>query len=100
MPEKLIGGYSMGDAENWAATLTSAIKSGAYKSLASGWLTGIDLSDPVATSLIWSEESNAFICTAVLPNGIDGVENQELSGAYYESAVPVIQLQIARAGYR
>jgi hypothetical protein len=58
------------------------------------------LSDPVATSLGWAEESNKLICTAVLPDGVDAVEGHELSGDYYKSAVPVIELQIAKAGYR
>jgi len=60
----------------------------------------MDITDPVTTALGWASETNAFVCTTVLPSGKDGVENKELSGAYYEAAVPVIQLQIARAGYR
>ena len=100
MPEKLIGGYSLADAFEWAATLTTAITSGIYKNDAASWLQGIDLSDPVTTSLSWAEESNAFVCTTVMPDGADALRSQELDGDYYEAAVPVIQLQIARAGYR
>lgn len=100
MPEKLIGGYSMADAEKWAAALTTAITSGIYRSLAASWLEGIDLSDPLTTTLAWAEEANAFVCTTVMPDGVSALENQELSGDYYESCTPVIQLQVARAGYR
>jgi hypothetical protein len=100
MPEKLVGGYSLDDAQRWANTLTTEIQSGAFADQAESWLEGIDITDPVTTSLCWARETNAFVCTTVLPNGKDGVENQELSGDYYEAAVPVIQLQIARAGYR
>ena len=100
MLEKLIGGYSLAYAEQWANTLTTAIKTGAYQPLADGWLDAINLSDPVTTALAWAEEANAFVCTTVMPKGITGVENQELGGAYYQSSVPVFQLQIARAGYR
>ena len=100
MPEKLVGGYALSDAERWAATLTTAIKTGIYQPQAAGWLTGIELSDPVTTSLAWAEEANAFVCTTVMPDGVAALENQELSGDYYNSCVPVIQLQIARAGYR
>jgi hypothetical protein len=100
MPEKLIGGYSLADAEKWAASLTIAINSGIYKSQATSWLEGINLSDPVTTTLAWAEEANAFVCTTVMPEGASALENQELSGDYYDSAVPVIQLQIARAGLR
>lgn len=35
-----------------------------------------------------------------MPNGISAVENTDLSGSYYNSAIPVIELQIAKAGYR
>ena len=100
MPEKLIGGYSMADAEDWAAILITAITSGIYKSHAASWLESIDLTDPVTTALAWATEANAFICTTVMPDGVSALENQELSGDYYEDAVPVIQLQIARAGLR
>jgi hypothetical protein len=100
MPEKLIGGYSLADAEKWAAALTTAIKTGIYKSEANSWLQGMDLRDPVSTGLKWAQEANAFVCQTVLPEGKDGVVGKELGGDYYEAAVPVIQLQIARAGYR
>jgi hypothetical protein len=100
MPEKLIGGYSLADAEKWANALTIAIKSGIYEPLAKGWIEGMDLRDPVSTSLVWAEEANQFVCNTVLPEGKEGVLGKELSGTYYEAAVPVIQIQVARAGYR
>ena len=97
---RLVGGYTFSDAERWATILTTAIKAGVYKSEAASWITGMDVTDPITTSLTWAEQANAFVCTTVMPDGISGVQNQELSGNYYESCVPVIQLQIARAGYR
>lgn len=100
MTEKLIGGYSLAYAEEWAETLTTAIKSGIYKDLAATWLEGVDLADPITTSLAWAEEANAFVCTTVLPDGVDAIDGQELGGDYYQAAVPVIQIQVARAGYR
>jgi hypothetical protein len=100
IPEKLVGGYSLEDAQNWASTLSTAIKKGEYKAQAPGWLEGIDLNDPVSTSMIWATEANQYVCSTVMPNGAGAIEGQELDGDYYDSAVPVIQLQIARAGYR
>jgi S1/P1 Nuclease len=100
MLEKLVGGYSLEDAQKWAKTLSAAIKKGKYKSQAPGWLEGVDLNDPVSTTMIWATEANKYVCSTVMPNGADAIEGQELDGDYYESAVPVIQLQIARAGYR
>jgi hypothetical protein len=100
MPEKLVGGYTLADAQRWANILTTEITSGAFADQAASWLKWVDITDPVTTSLIWASETNAFVCTTVLPGGKDAVQNQELNGTYYEAAVPVIQLQIARAGYR
>ncbi|KAI9053052.1 hypothetical protein LZ554_003322 [Drepanopeziza brunnea f. sp. 'monogermtubi'] len=98
--EGIVGGYALPFAEAWAKHLTLAIQENEYKSFAPSWLEGIDLSDPTTTSLGWAEETNKFVCTAVLPAGREGVENQELNGTYYENAAPVIQLQVAKAGYR
>ena len=96
----LIGGYCLPYASAWAANLTLAIKDGAYSALKESWLEGMDLKDPVTSSLKWAEESNALICTTVLPEGVEGVKGKELSGVYFETAVPVVQLQVAKAGYR
>ncbi|TGO65811.1 hypothetical protein BCON_0001g01290 [Botryotinia convoluta] len=100
IPEKLVGGYSMGDAQDWANVLTSAIKMGIYQDQAQSWLEGMDISDPLTTALGWARDSNAFICTTVMPDGADALQGKELSGEYYDTSVPVIQLQVARAGYR
>lgn len=100
IPEKLIGGYALPFAEAWARNLTLAIKESEYKSLAPSWLEGIDLADPVTTAMIWAQGTNKLVCTTVLPNGVEGVLDQELGGQYYDTAIPVVQLQVAKAGYR
>jgi hypothetical protein len=100
VPEKLVGGYSLEDAQRWASDLTRAILSGAYKSQAAIWLEGMNLDDPVSTTMIWATEANKFVCSTVMPNGAAALEGQELDGDYYDSAVPVVQLQVAKAGYR
>ncbi|KAF2474153.1 uncharacterized protein BDR25DRAFT_332322 [Lindgomyces ingoldianus] len=100
MPEKLIGGYSLTDAKNWATNLTAEIKSGSYASQAAGWLSGINGADAKASSMVWAKDANAYVCSTVLPNGAEAVRNQALDGAYYDKAIPVIELQIAKAGYR
>ncbi|PBP25608.1 nuclease s1 [Diplocarpon rosae] len=98
--EEIVGGYALPFAEAWAKNLTLAIREGEYKSIAPAWLAGMDLRDPVTTSLGWAEETNKFVCTAVLPAGREGVQDQELNGTYTENAAPVIKLQVAKAGYR
>ncbi|KAF2798560.1 hypothetical protein K505DRAFT_333332 [Melanomma pulvis-pyrius CBS 109.77] len=100
MPEKLIGGYALEDARNWAASLSTEITSGKYKSAAKGWLDGIDGADGVKSAMVWATDANARVCDVVVPEGAESVRGQELDGAYYDAAIPVIQLQIAKAGYR
>jgi len=100
IPEKYTGGYALSDAKTWASTLTTAIKSGTYKSSAAGWLTGMDLSDPQSSAMIWASDTNAYVCSTVMPNGVSAVENVDLSGAYYTATLPVVKEQIAKAGYR
>ena len=100
MPEMYVGGSTLADAKSWATTLTTAIKTGAYKTAHASWTGGINLKDPESSAMIWASDSNAYICTTVMPDGISAVENVDLSGDYYTSAMPVIELQIAKAGYR
>jgi nuclease S1 len=96
MPEKLIGGYALTDAQTWAASLTSAIDSGKYASEKSSWLSGTSISDPITTAMGWSGDANAYVCTNVLPKGVSAVETGDLSGAYYQGNTDVIQLLVAK----
>lgn len=43
---------------------------------------------------------NATDSDTVFPEGPAAIAGQELSGEYYEKAAPVIEVQVARAGYR
>lgn len=36
----------------------------------------------------------------MFPEGPKAIAGQELGGEYYEKAAPVIEIQVARAGYR
>ena len=100
MPEKFIGGYSLDVAQGWAQTLTTAIQpGGTYASQAAGWVSGIDVGDAVATSMGWASDANAFVCSTVLVDGITALQGAELDGAYYEAAMPVVQLQFAKGGF-
>jgi hypothetical protein len=100
MPEKLIGGYNLTDAKNWAGELLADIQTGKYKNSSKSWLDGINVKDAVSSSMVWAKDSNSYVCSTVLPNGEVGVEGKELDGAYYNSAIVVIEQQIAKAGYR
>jgi hypothetical protein len=100
MPEKLIGGYSLADAQRWASSLDQEILTGTFKPYADSWLLGMDISDPVSSTMIWAREANTYVCSTVMPNGAAALDGMELDGDYYTSAIPIVQLQIARAGYR
>lgn len=100
MPEKLVGGYSIANAQDWANALTTAIKTGIYQDQAKSWLESMNINDPLTAAMGWARDSNAFICTTVMPDGAEMLQGKELSGNYYNASIPVIQLQVARAGYR
>lgn len=91
IPEKLVGGYSLTFASEWAGNLSLAIQDGAYRELAQGWLEGMDVDDAVGTALQWAEESNRIVCETVLPAGVEGIKGQELSGSYYEGSVSMMR---------
>ncbi|KAI1494584.1 nuclease S1 [Biscogniauxia mediterranea] len=103
--EKMLGGdhrrlkpYQAGF--EWAANLTAQIRDGKYAAPSESWTKGMDLDDVIATAMSWAGESNAYICSHVLPEGPSAIVSQELAGDYYEKAAPVIELQVAKAGYR
>ncbi|KAH8885517.1 S1/P1 nuclease [Thozetella sp. PMI_491] len=100
IPEAISGGSSLTSAKSWATTLTTSINSGSYKSLAAGWVSGLSITSAQATALVWAQESNADVCSTVLAKGVTWVEDNDLSGSYTTTATPVVNLQIAKQGYR
>lgn len=100
IPEKLIGGYSLEDAREWATSLTADIVSGKYANASKSWLEGIDIKDAVGSAMIWATDANSYVCSTVVPEGAEAVRDQELDGAYYDEAISVVQMQIAKAGLR
>lgn len=100
IPQKSVGVFSQATALSWATNLTSEIKTGQYKTESKTWLQGIDAKNAINSSLIWASNANSYVCSTVLPNGPDAVLGKELSGAYYETVIPVVTKQIAKAGYR
>ncbi|EPE35214.1 Phospholipase C/P1 nuclease [Glarea lozoyensis ATCC 20868] len=100
IPQKFAGTASFVNAKTWATNLTETIKYGAYSKASASWLDGLKLSDPVASSMVWARDTNSYVCSAVLPDGRNATEAVDLGGEYYAEALPVVQLQIAKAGYR
>ncbi|KAI0702273.1 nuclease Le1 [Cytidiella melzeri] len=117
-------------ATTYAAYLVSQIKTGSFKSLTSSWLACTSTTEPVNNKreadtedpsierdirtlltsrseeatvtplecpLVWARESNAFDCSTVFPFTTN---EDACTGTYYANAIPVIDLQIAKQGYR
>lgn len=101
MPGELIGGDELSDALAWAGDLATQIDSGDYASQAASWIAGDDISAPVDSAMTWATDANAYVCTVVMPDGVAALQEDDLlTNGYYDSAVPTIELQIAKGGYR
>lgn len=100
MPEQLVGGDALSDAEGWASSLVKEIESGNYTAQASSWIKGDDISDPIGAATRWASDANALVCTVVMPNGAAALQTGDLYPTYYDSVIDTIELQIAKGGYR
>jgi hypothetical protein len=100
MPEELVGGGELSDAETWAANLTAEINNGTFAADKKTWLQGLDIDDAKASAMIWARDANKYVCSVVMPNNITVLESGDLFPKYYDSAIDTVELQIAKAGYR
>jgi hypothetical protein len=50
--------------------------------------------------LAWANETNHWVCDYVLKDGVEAIEGKELSGNYYQGAIPIIEELIGIAGWR
>ncbi|EGP85473.1 uncharacterized protein MYCGRDRAFT_110348 [Zymoseptoria tritici IPO323] len=101
IPEQLRGGYTLADAKAWAENLTAELAPrGKFGRVKEGWVKGMNVDDPKETAMIWAKDGNSFVCDTVIPEGVEGVEGEELFPAYYEGVVDVVEMQIAKGGYR
>ena len=97
MVEKDAGGNSASVITSFSNKLITAINSGAYSSQKASWVTCNNIKTAQTCSLQWAVDANKVNCQYVLK--VDET-NQELSGSYYTGAVPYIELQLAKGGYR
>ncbi|KAL7941122.1 putative nuclease S1 precursor [Trichoderma barbatum] len=86
----------------WAKKLEEEISNGKYASEKNSWLDNFDLSDPKKTAMDWSIEANKLVCSHVFPKDYNPtqIKGKELSDKYYDQARPIVELQVARAGFR
>ncbi|TFK87844.1 nuclease Le1 [Polyporus arcularius HHB13444] len=116
-----------GTPQQYANDLVAEIKTGAFKSEAASWISCSSPTEPLskrsppgemlerelkalvhahrsaqaitplACPLVWAAESNAFDCSVVF----DFTTGEDLcSGTYFANAIPVIDLQLAKQGFR
>ncbi|KAJ2898782.1 hypothetical protein MKZ38_003652 [Zalerion maritima] len=100
IPESITDGSSQSVARTWASSLVSAIETGGYADLAGDWVEGMDVTESQDQAMIWATESNEYVCTAVLVDGVQHVESTDLAGDYTDDAQPVVKVQVAKQGYR
>ncbi|KAJ5884958.1 hypothetical protein N7495_009468 [Penicillium taxi] len=100
IPEKLIGGHALEDAAAWAEMLVGNITSGSFEMQAAGWIRGDNISEAVTSATRWVSDSNALVCSVVMPDGANALQGADLYPAYYDSVVGTVEMQIAKGGYR
>jgi hypothetical protein len=97
MVEKVAGGSSASVYTKWANSLTTMIDNGTYADDRDSWVKCSNVSTASTCALAWAKDSNSLNCQYVLKVNETG---KELSSAYYTNAIPYIELQIAKGGYR
>jgi len=116
---KLLAATYGNSVTTWADNLVARIQTGAFKSLAANWISCSStttpesrrrsleddvagLLDPRAITplecpLVWATEANAFDCSFVF----SFTSSQDLcTSSYFTNAVPIIEEQIAKQGFR
>lgn len=98
MVEKAAGGdNTTATLDSFAQTLIGRIDDGSYTAEKDSWVSCADISRGSDCALDWAKDANAQNCQYVFKTDVDG---QELDGDYYTGAEPIIELQIAKGGYR
>ena len=98
MVEKAAGGTNTtGTLDTFSQTLIARIDSGSYSTQKASWVSCADITTASDCALTWAQDANAFNCQYVLKQDETGAE---LDGDYYTGAEPIIEVQIAKAGYR
>ncbi len=98
MVEKAAGGGNTAAIQaSFSQTLIGRIDGGSYSNQKADWISCVDITTASDCAVTWAQDANAFNCQYVLKSDESG---QELDGDYYTGAEPIIELQIAKGGYR
>jgi hypothetical protein len=87
-----------------ANDLIRQMKSGSLVSTKDAWLSSHTFMDKnrrghLNAVIEWSNDSDEFNCKVVWPP-FDQDPDQDFAADYYEKAIPVIELQLMKGGYR
>ncbi|KAI8928953.1 S1/P1 nuclease-domain-containing protein [Entophlyctis helioformis] len=98
-----VSGNDGASAKNYADHLMAKIN-GEYKDKLAGWLSNkgvyaVNQNRNSLAAIDWATDSNDFNCNTVWP-AVDKDTTQDFGGKYYTDAAPVVNIQIAKAGYR
>jgi hypothetical protein len=97
--EKLIGWHEGDDEQSFAKDWANKL----YSADARGLQLGSEcdnIQDAQDCALGWASEANQWVCTYVLKDDVAGVEGRDLSGDYYDGAVPIVEDLVGKAGRR
>ncbi|KAI8928914.1 S1/P1 nuclease [Entophlyctis helioformis] len=103
IPVKRIQDFN-GSLTDYVAFLVRRIKTGVYASQAPSWissssLTAVSRYGNSLAAIDWAVDSNKYDCTVVWP-AYDANPDQNFGTNYYRQAFPVVDIQIAKGGYR
>lgn len=97
MPTKLAGQFTPENVKAWTKKIVKELEFGQFRHHKWDWASCTDIDAGAACPLVWAREANSFVCSYVLKTDPTG---KEASGAYYEGAAPIIEMQIAKGGVR
>ncbi|KAG8927850.1 hypothetical protein FRC01_006825 [Tulasnella sp. 417] len=93
MPTKLAGTFTPENVKAWTKKIVKELEFGQFRRHKWDWVSCTDIDDGAACPLVWAREANSFVCSYVLKTDPTG---KEASGAYYDGAAPIIEMQIAK----
>ncbi|KAH6562466.1 hypothetical protein BASA61_002317 [Batrachochytrium salamandrivorans] len=103
-PEKIIATRYNGSSTQYADSLVQRIQTGDFKSKTPGWIsvypyTARNHNNNSLAAIDWATDSDELDCSVVWP-AYDADPTQDFGGAYFESILHIVDLQIAKAGFR
>ena len=93
-----------GSNEKYVDYLVESLTTGQFKENAASWIANTDLTSKTPsgnskTVVQWGMDSEKLNCEVVW-GPVDDNQSQDISGDYYKSLAPIIDMQLAKAGYR